>query len=134
MGLPMPTDLCEGFSAQRMPTIGDYELIEILGVGVDVWQNCDCPHVTAIEVEGGWEVIVLRSRISTLEDYLRKGGVEFYLNSNYDPCRPQIADVQQHGVKVAAVLARRSFEKRVAETLGLLFLSIGITSRKCIDL
>lgn len=89
-----------------------------MGVGVDVWQNCDCPHVNAIEVEGGWEVIVLRSRISTLEDYLRKGGVDFYLNSNYDPCRPQMADVQQHGVKVAAFLARRNFEIRVAGNFG----------------
>jgi hypothetical protein len=40
------------------------------------------------------------------------------MNCNYDPCRPQIAEVQKHGAKVAAFLARRNFEKRVAGNFG----------------
>jgi len=96
---------------------GDYE---VLGAINHVWQSHNClRYAIAIEVEeDSWEVIIPRSCIPALEDCLRKGRIHSYVNRNYDPCRPRTAEVQKHGVRVAAFLARRSFWKRVEGDFG----------------
>jgi hypothetical protein len=101
----------------------DYELIEVLGAEADmvnVWQSHDCPqYAIAIGVEEDiWEVIIPRSHIPALENFLRGGRVDSYVNRHYDPCRPRAAEIQIHGIGVAAILARRRFEKRVEGNFG----------------
>ena len=63
-------------------------------------------------------MIIPRNCISALEDCLRKGRIDSFVNGNYDPCRPRTADVRKHGVRVAAFLARRRFMKRVEGNFG----------------
>jgi hypothetical protein len=98
----------------------NYELIEVLGNMVNVWQSHDCPQYTiAIEVEEDiWEVIIPRGCIQALQDFLHRRRVDSYVNRHYDPCRPRAAEIGIHGIGVAAILARRSFGKRVEGNFG----------------
>jgi hypothetical protein len=76
-------------------------------------------NILAIEIEEDiWEVIIPRSSIPALEDFLRRNKVDSYVNRHYDPCRPRAAEIQIHGIGIAAILASLSFGKRVERNSG----------------
>jgi hypothetical protein len=52
---------------------------------VNIWRNHDCRPAVAIELdEDSWEVIILRSCIPTVEDYLRESNIGLQVNAEYD--------------------------------------------------